>query len=376
MRKREAGFSLVELFVTIAVIGFVLAAGSEMFVNLLRGYKQQNRIAETNIEGVIGLEMLRRDIESAGYGLPWSIPGTTYAEVSTNATAEVYNDSTSNPPRAFLCGNNITGDSDLVSGADYMVVKAVNLPRNDACTKWAYLLSTGGTTTWNPASEDLDPNDHVIVLSPGTLTGDSRVLVGPIGAMSGGVASLFSDASDFFSSNETRVVYGIDPDTNLIMPFNRADYRVSMSVTIPGRCAAGTGVLVKAVVSHSTGGFNGGTLPLLDCVADMQVVTYLDRNADGTTDDFSNGLPTTDTAAASAQTVRNQLKEIHIYILAHEGQRDSNYTHPTDDPGKIWVGEPGSETLGRKFNLAANITNWRNYRWKVYTLVVRPNNLR
>jgi prepilin-type N-terminal cleavage/methylation domain-containing protein len=287
MIKRETGFSLLELLMVMLIIGFVLAASSDMFVGLLRGYKQQSKIAETNIEGIIGLELLRRDIESAGYGLPWAIPpGTTYAE-ATNATALGYNDSpasgvppTSSPPRAILSGDDIT-DAGYVSHSDYLVIKAINVARNDTCTKWA-LLSGGTATTWEPASENLDDTDRVIVISPGTPEMSSRTLVAPTG---GPTLLQYSGTSAFLSANETRIVYGVapvDPDdlsSPLSRPFNRADYYIKIppASDMPGRCAQGTGILYKAVLNQANGVL-GGVLPLLDCVADMQVVTYLDTN--------------------------------------------------------------------------------------------------
>jgi hypothetical protein len=125
---------------------------------------------------------------------------------------------------------------------------------------------------------------------------------------------------------------------------------------------------MKAIVNQgltgSGGAFSGSSLPLLDCVADMQVVTYLDTNLDGLVDIDSNGLLLPD-----AQTIRDQLKEVRVYILAHEGQRDTSYTH-TQNPILVGV----SATRGRNFDLST-IPNWQNYRWKVYTLVVRPNSL-
>ena len=235
---------MVELLVVMAIIGFVLAAISDMFVGLLRGFKQQSKITESNIEGVIGLDMLRRDIQSAGYGLPWVIPGgTTYSE-ATNATALAYNDD-SNPPRAILSGFD-------ASNRAYLVIKAMNVARNNACTKWTHLLSTSGTittTTWTPSSENLQSTDRVIVISPGTPATTSRILA--VNA-SGDFFTSFSSLAGFSSADENRIIYGVDPDTDLRMPFNRADYYVSTTVTIPGRCAPGTGVLMKAIVNQGS----------------------------------------------------------------------------------------------------------------------------
>jgi prepilin-type N-terminal cleavage/methylation domain-containing protein len=363
MRKHEQGFSFLEMLMVMVILGFVLTAGSDMVVSLLRGYKQQSKVSETNIEGIISLELMRRDIESAGYGLPWVIPsGTTYQEAQ-NAPASAYNDSNANAPRALLSG--FDG-----SGRAYLVVKAINLGSNDACTKWTTLLTSGATTTWDPSTENLSSTDRVIVLSPGATAANSRTLVGPGGST---ITQLqMSSVSALADFNETRIVYGVAPadGTNpLRMPFNRADYYVSTTVALPGRCAPGTGVLVKSTVNQADGGST--TVPLFDCVADMQVVTYLDTNADGSWDTSSNGLAVAASATA-AQTIRDQLKEVHVFILTHEGQLDTSYTHVTNP---MLVGE--SAALGRNFNFSTSgITHWQNYRWKIYTLVIRPNNLR
>jgi hypothetical protein len=73
---------------------------------------------------------------------------------------------------------------------------------------------------------------------------------------------------------------------------------------------------------------------------------------------------------SSASELRNRLMEIRVYVLAHEGQRDPNYTFNNFTCGLncITVGDFG---CGRPFNLPPD---WKNYRWKVYTLVLNPQN--
>jgi hypothetical protein len=156
------------------------------------------------------------------------------------------------------------------------------------------------------------------------------------------------------------------------MPFNRADYYVQRPSDIPQACAPNTGILYKATINQGNGARNPE--PLIDCVADMQVIYRLDTNNDGTIDSTVNNI-----SGLTAQQVREQVKEVRVYILSHEGQSDSSFTYrPTPiNPHLVTVGEFG---LGRTFNLETTIgttpgREWNHYRWKVSTLVVKPRNL-
>jgi hypothetical protein len=167
------------------------------------------------------------------------------------------------------------------------------------------------------------------------------------------------------------------------MPFNRADYYMRIpasteTVKLPTRCAPGTGILYKAIVSQAP--LAAGVpadfteeLPLLDCVADMQVQYFRDTDGNGTVDDDGGNIST-----LTAAQIRDQVKEVRVYILAHEGQRDPNYTFTNftcaNFSGKcILVGTNSVD--GHEFDVST-ITNYLNYRWKVYTISVQPIDLR
>ena len=143
-------------------------------------------------------------------------------------------------------------------------------------------------------------------------------------------------------------------------PFNRAEYYID-NTAVPQRCAPNTGVLVKAVVAHNASGTTPTLLPLIDCVADMQVVYGLDNNADGAVEAWSSDISVGMTAA----DIRTQLAEVRVHLLAQEGQRDDSYTTPSNT---IFVGSQG---VGRNFD----VSGYRNYRWKLYSIVVKPKNL-
>jgi len=380
MIKRQAGFTMVELLITMVIFVFTIAAASSIFVPMLTQFKQQSKIAESNIEGIVGLESLRRDIEQAGFGLPWVIPASvttaTYSEASSNTTGTIpapdtYNDTSPNtlgPPKAIVSGNDIAG----LGGSDYLVIKATSVAVNDAAMRWTYVVAPAGggavpVNTWEVSGEDLIANYRAIALIPSRGENNQRILVTSETdntKYSITFANPFPPAYSPAIQNDLYLVYGVDPGTDLRMPFNRADYYIS-TTTIPPKCATGTGILMKSVINHVNG--NRGTgMPLLDCVANMQVIYRLDTDGNGDIDSETDVLN-----AFTAQQIREQVREVRVYILAHEGQRDVNYTYPTNP---VMVGEFG---LGHDFNFNDHgITNWQNYRWKVYRIVVKPNNLR
>ena len=412
----EAGFSLVELMITIVVFLLVIAGASQVLTSLITQFKQQGKITETNIEGAIGLDMMRRDIESAGYGLPWVIPATVvYNEAGAEAVA--FNDCSAaapcNPPKAIVSGNNMTtyvSPNNIFNGSDYLAIKAANVATSAAAQRWTHLRTGNVKRTWGTTADDFVNTDRVIVISPGTGGADSQTLV--VSAASAwwtsytaGTAPLVGTASFApTDTTETRVIYGIDPDTNLRMPFNRTDYYIWRDTTnpatdaVPDRCAFGTGILRKTVIAQLDG--DRTPFPLLDCVADMQVGFGVDTTAttDGVTNCYVNNLA--DAITVDAANIRNRVREVRVYILAHEGQYDRDFTFTIATPllpSSIRVGEPSASlptgtgicsadtVLGRNFNFndpngdgntSDAITNWQNYRWKVYTLVVKPNNLR
>ena len=394
MIKKQAGFTLVELMVTMVIFVLVIAAASSMFTGILNQFKQQSKIAETNIEGIVGLQMLRTDIEQAGYGLPYDLDGVIYCEAENAAVTSQndtnYNDTNSdcdvsNPPRAFVMGPNAG-----VNSSDVLVVKATNVATNGASHKWVYISNTGannimrswtGPTGAAVTDENLAANDRVIVLRP-AVGSNQQVLVRSAGFTAQFKSSL-ADFSDNFeplaNSFETYIVYGVTPpadpvDTALRMPFNRADYYIRRPATnMPTRCAPGTGILYKATVNHSDGELT--ELPLFDCVADMQLAFERDDNDDGIIDGHGD-LPT-----LTAEQVRERVKEVRVYILAHEGQKDPffKYVPPVYTPAApdtIKLMDPDAGEL-KAFNLDTVIgATYVNYRWKIYTMVIKPFNLR
>ncbi|MDD2319562.1 MAG: PilW family protein [Geobacteraceae bacterium] len=371
MLRNKSGFSLVELIVVMAIFVIVIAITGEAFQQVVKQASQQSKTAESNIEGVLGLEIMRKDIASAGFGLPWSFSGTINYNEAVGAIAAGYNDAPTNVPRA-ICGGSVgdTPPTGYVAQSDYLVIKASNIGMSEAAQRWTYMDYTGVTKpptvkpyTW--PKENLENGNRVTVIRVGLTSVFTKELV----VVGGSFFTQYNNDGlpDGFQPTESRIahyIYGVDPSVDLRMPFNRADYFVQDpgAAERPARCAPNTGVLYKATVSHADGTLT--TLPLLDCVADMQVVYLLDTTSNGTMTEID------DISDLSPQQIREQLKAVKVYILTHEGGKDRYYSYPN---ATIDVGPAGS---GRNFNLSTGIgAEYKQYRWKVYFMTVKPENV-
>ena len=71
--NRQRGMTMVELLVSLAVVMLIIGAATTAYLKLLRTYRTQGRLAESYMANLTGLEMLRYDIEMAGFGLPASL---------------------------------------------------------------------------------------------------------------------------------------------------------------------------------------------------------------------------------------------------------------------------------------------------------------
>jgi prepilin-type N-terminal cleavage/methylation domain-containing protein len=385
MRKREEGFTLVELMITMVIFVMAIAAASTVFTSLLTQFKQQSKIAETNVEGIVGLAILKHDIESAGYGLFWNPSPLPVNYTESNANPFNLNDAPNNPPRGIASADNaaFAPPNTIFDGSDYLVIRALNVTRNDTSEKWTVVkdpsvfpyASPYNPREWTPTGENFNATDRVIVFAGATKTVE-RSLITSGGAFYTTYSNVTSDPWQPQDIEEARLVYGINsPPVNApVRPFNRADYYIARPATIPGRCAPNTGILYKATMIHDTGG-TFVALPLLDCVADMQVIYALDRNNDGTLS-YSTELRGNLGVPLNAAEVRDQLREVRVYILAHEGQMDRDNKYPNATLTYPDAADPRAG-LGRTFDFASAIgPDYAFYRWKLYTLAIKPLNLR
>ena len=191
---------MVELLVALVIFTFVIVAATGMFIPLMNQFKQQSRISETNIEGIVGLEILRADLEHAGFGLPWYFPDdpanafnyseATVAPANAGTSSITYNDSPNTcPPRPVVAGDNLSfagtvnGNANITGivhgsdfGSDYLVIKSISVTGSATAQKWTYIINENEPKPREliDSSYNLNPgHDRVIVIKP--RVGDTRL---------------------------------------------------------------------------------------------------------------------------------------------------------------------------------------------------------
>ena len=382
--KKTNGFTLIELLIVLVIFSVVIMVTSNIFNVLLPKAKSLAKSETSSTQGIIGLEMLRSDLEKTGFGLFTGVdtPPPTYGE-ALNTPASDYNDAPNGIPRAITAGNDLT--SGVLSGTDYLVIKATNVAVNPASQCWTVVNGATTSKIWGGSDLKESRNDRAVVVTQTYNNNEVfRKLVYNAAAPVNNTIAYKANAvyaSPFapYTSNMQYYYYGLDSTSTTRTPYNRTDYLVKrVSGDVPDKCSPAAGVLYKAVLNQSDGSMQD--IPVLDCVADMQVVfgwntgsdvsndavdTY--TNADGTS---PGGLSVATQPLTDPKIIRTRLKLIKVYILAQDGGFDKNFTNTNT---AMVIGETGETGSTKSVNLT--LTDYRNYRWKLYRLAVRPKNL-
>jgi prepilin-type N-terminal cleavage/methylation domain-containing protein len=152
MRRAQAGYTLVELLVSILLTSIVVTALYGVSRTATETFNQQQHTAEMQLRLRFAMEQLRADVSRAGYmGTPNSVtdtrvcprPTTTYQALeilrtTPNPTVLPSDNANINPITLRMTGNYVTADEYSVAG-----VSGSTLSLQNQSPQWARVLSQG-----------------------------------------------------------------------------------------------------------------------------------------------------------------------------------------------------------------------------------------
>jgi len=314
LRSRK-GFTLVELLVSLFIAALLISAVYLSFVAMLKLTQKETVSLEAKIEKAVGLEIMRVDVEHAGYGIATNSPDLP---VEWNGTA--------------------------------LTIRSVyNITRKETY-KWGLVLhnGTGNCVQVAAKPETFEPSDYVIAVEP--KGGSTQAVFN--GTWNEFCSQNFTGTFLLFSYNG-RVTSGCSSQF-----CNKFTYFLKESARkyVPEYCS--TRLSLKRKVGNRS-------MPLIYCVGDFTVRFDWDNNSDGVIEpEEQNQNITITSSSASAEEVRKRLKLVRIYILTQEGGCDPKYVSPesfTVDNVTLSLPEPRDKL--------------KHCRWRVLKLAVKPMNL-
>jgi len=369
----KEGFSFLEFLVSLAILVVVIGIPLKIFIHGVKQTVKEVGISKKTLENIPVLEIIRKDIETAGFGLPWDLSGIIYSESTSTGMGlysfapTIFNDSPSNTPRA------VVGLKDpLGKQFSYLVLRGSMLGLNKAAKHWTYINKDNELNIWPSSSSsnynNIKKGDNVILVNA-----SNRALAG--GSLYFNITkdanSLDTNPSDYglpWLERSVYLIYGINNsltnNNSIRAPFNRIDYRLYAQTSSPADCAPGTYTLARAIMRQSDGAIV--SYPLLHCVADFQVYFELDTDGDGIIDNCTQNL-----TSFSAEQIRKELKEVRVYLLVQNGIKDMSYKFPYST---VSVGDNTTMCTPHNFDMT-RITDYQHYRWKVLSVVAIPKDL-
>ncbi len=324
----KKGFTITELLVTLFIVGVVLSAAYLTYIKLLKGFKSESEKISTQIESLIGLDILRLDLEHVGYGIP------------EDETAQIiYWDSTN---KELILRTTLNNTNSKTRG--YILAKC-----------------NGGTLeiTYD-GREDKTNNPYVVVID----TENKKFFdKGEIESTAPDTITLISktciNKKIYIAFPVRDVVYNGAANGCSDSYCEQITYYLSNSNLID-RCNPNIYNLKRKVGTSSPGE------PILNCVADWTVTFDIDLDGNGVID---SGEENQTTLPATNGDIRSKLKAINVYILVQEGRYDLNYTFAQ-------ASDCGSNKCvivnGELLKLPAD---YIHYRWKPLIIKVKPMDL-
>lgn len=239
-RKQQSntGMTLIEILITFVIVLVVLAAAYSLFKNITIKHKTIISKSSSQLQTNISLELLRKDIELAGFGLPWYLEGTLN---STNEPSKFFGSFDADPyyPRGIILGN-----GEGVNNSDVLIIKSsiANIDKKTS-RKFGVLFYDGSWKVEQLGGKTFTSQDRCVVISPTThaaYTYNTNYCT-PCN-------SVPSDLTTSLSRYSVYLLFGIT-DNSCSFPYNRVDYflkKPSDPNDFPERCNNATYIFLQS----------------------------------------------------------------------------------------------------------------------------------
>jgi len=310
MIKQKKGYSILEVLITLFIVSLILSAAYFTYVSIFKEMKEESESVELQIEKLVGLELLRLDLEHAGYGIgkPLNINDDHYIV-----------------------------ESKTVNNKKSLIIRSTLNNTDNTTIGWVLCSNNSGEP---PIHSELEaPNDNLVFI-------DSE----------GFIYAVVNDG--LCPSNSVLVGFPFSPSSTGCGGFcSEIEYYIN-NTNLPSHCHSDTYNLLRKVNS-ATGGS-----PVLSCVSDFKFTVDLDTDDDGVVDLTDQPLDN----SITPNDLRMQLKRVNIYILMQEGgfNPDYNFTGFSSDTTGNYIA-----VNSIKLYLPSS-SNYRNYRWKAIKISVKP----
>ena len=338
----KKGFTILELIISIAIFAVVLGIVYFTYTNLLKGSAIETGKAETQLEKIVGMELLRLDLTHVGYGI---------AKDETSPIIE------------WDIGNKILTLRATLNNTRQETLGWILVDCSAGCEIVSNSLPLTNRTYYIFFTDVTSRNS----VDSGTLNVDDAGIVTNIEI--GNRINIIPNSYRLLGFPITQEVYTGTANSCDAGYCNMVKYDKTFS-NLPNRCNPNTYKLIRRTGLDAINNLGGDTV--IACVADHLVTFDIDSNGDGEIDMRGYSLPAVDTdgnGVIDNYEIRKQLKRMNFYILYQEGVRDLKFKFTNT------VSCGGNQCIG---GIDADLVlppDYINYRWKAIKISVKPMDL-
>jgi len=333
----KKGFTIVELMVTMVIMSIIIGLVYSSFNTIVSDVKSETKSIESIMDTMVGLEIIRLDIEHAGFGLATDEQcGYPVRQITAD----------SNPPGGCSKQDKTTTNLGLV------IRSTINTSNTDT---YGWFYCDDGNRTGVRDQRGDKTNNYAVLLN-----------IDKTHNFSGSVANCPAGPDDFLGYPYDNGGPATQCDTQYC---NKVTYRLSTAQDL-GSCYGNSRNLLRVV-----GAGNG--VSILQCSANWALRFSLDTNGDGTIDQQFSDKPWS--GAETAANIRSQLKAVHLYALIQDSQFDPDYNGDYNATKLTIDGVNLTKINGDIANpdaaFVGDIANFIHFRWKVLKISAKPMNL-